>query len=360
MFPNTVEREEALLMEDLADETMRDFHLNYDEHLKPYIYQTIDSVEREIVESHVEICSDCREDLRDLLQFHEELEREKEIRELSKPRFWTTVSEWFSAPNHKAVWLAFASIFVLSGAFLIWFFVSPAANEIVQNPTNTNDLPINQTAPNIVQTPTINQNAPKMNLTNLSENKNQNTNETPKEIEMAALVLPKFLNELRINENETLRGNNDLPTQKIAVIAPNGKVIRGSSPILSWRNVPTAENYEVSVFDNDFNKIATTENLKGNSWRVPNLTKGKIYQWQVSAKSTDGKQNYLGQSKFYIVSERDEAKINRAQNSLERGRAFAEAGLLREAENEFRQYLKQNPNSENARKFLRQVEQAQR
>lgn len=363
MFPNIVEREEALLLEDLADETLRDFHLNYDEHLKPYIYETIDAVEREIVESHVEICSDCREDLRDLLQFHEELEREKEIRELSKPRFWSQVSEWFSAPNRKAVWLAFASIFVLGGAFLVWFFVSPTTNEIVQNPTNTNDFPINQTAPNIIQTPNVNQTVPKMNSTNSVENKNQNTNELPKEIEMAALVLPNFLNELRLNENDTLRGNNDLPTQKIVVIAPNGNVIRTSTPVLSWKNIPNIENYEVSIFDNDFNKIAETENLKGNSWRVPNLTKGKIYQWEVSAKSisADGKtQNYLGQGKFYIVSQTDENKINQARNSLERGKAFAEAGLLREAENEFRQFLKQNPNSENTKNFLRQIKQAQR
>ncbi len=359
MFPNIVEREEALLLEDLHDETMRDFHLNYDEHLKPFIYGTIDAVDREIVESHVEICAECREDLRDLLTFHEELEREKKISELTKPHFWATVFEWFSAPNRKAVWLALASIIVLVGAGLVWFFVSRTANEIVQNPTNTADLPIIQTAPNIVQTPTINQNTPKMNV-NSAENLNRNTNETPKEIEMAALVLPKFLNDLRINENETLRGNDDLPTRKIAVISPNGTVIRESSPVLSWKNVADVQDFEVSVFDNNFNRIAKIENVKGNSWRIPNLAKGKIYQWQVTAKSVlaDGKtQNYLGQGKFYIVSQTDENRINQAKNSLERGKAFAEAGLLREAADEFRKYLKENPNSENAKKFLRQVGQ---
>lgn len=361
MFPNIAETEEALLLEDLRKEVLNDFHLNYDEHLKPYIYETIDKVDKEIVESHVEVCMTCREDLRDLLQFHEELEREKEIRELSKAHWWSNIADWFSAPNRKMVWLAFASIVLIAGATIIWFFVSRPANEIAENPTNSGNFQNNQTAPSFNENRAVidsnqNVNAPKVNQTvapDLPE----------KEIEMAALVLPKFLNNLRINESETLRGNNDSETQKIAVIAPNGNVIRDSSPVLSWKSVPNVENYEVAVFDNDFNRIAKIENVKGNSRRVSNLAKGKIYQWQVTAKtvSADGKTtNFLGQGKFYIVSQTDENKINQAKDALERGRAFAEAGLLREAAFEFRKYLKENPNSENAKKFLRQVEQAQR
>ena len=41
----------------------------------------------------------------------------------------------------------------------------------------------------------------------------------------------------------------------------------------------------------------------------------------------------------------------------DQARAFAEAGLLREAAEEFRKYLKENPNSENAKNFLRQLGQ---
>ncbi|CAN5800075.1 hypothetical protein BH20ACI4_BH20ACI4_01520 [soil metagenome] len=363
MFPKIAEREEALLIEDLQADVKDDFHLNYDEHLKPFIYETISAIDKEIVESHVEVCAVCREDLRDLLNFHRELEQEKEIREFSKSGFWATVSNWFSTPNRKAVWLTFASVMILVSAGLVWFFALRPANEIVQTPANSGENAKNQTVPIVNQMPIeTNQNAntPK---TNQSNAQNQNADLPEKVIEMAALVLPKFLNDLRINESETLRGNNDSETQKIAVISPNGKVIRDSSPILSWQNVANIETYEVTVFDENDNRIAKIESVKNNSWRVANLPKGKIYQWQVSAKkvSKDGKTtNYLGKGKFYIVGERDENKIIQAQNALEKGKAFAEAGLLTEAETEFRQYLKQNPNSENAKKFLRQVQQAQR
>lgn len=366
MFPNISERYEALFLEEMQNDVLNDFHLNYDEHLKPYIYETIDAVDREIVESHVEICAECREDLRDLLQFHRELEQEKEIRELSKPHWWQNLTEWFSASSRKTVWLAFASILILIGAGLIWFFVSNSNNEVTQNQQNqpdTFELPVNETAPNLENSAAqTNQNAD-LPKTNQSKTVNREQDLPKKEIEMANLVIPKFLDELRINEDGTLRGKGELPTKKISVIEPNGTVIRSSSPVLRWENVPNAESYEVSIFDNDFNRITKIENIKGTSQRIANLARGKIYQWQVSAKTVtaDGKtQNYLGQGKFYIVSQQDENKINQAKNSLERGRAFAEAGLLTEAANEFRTYLKENPDSENAKKFLRQVEQAQK
>lgn len=364
MFPNIAEREESFLIEDLRDELADDFHLNYDEYLKPFIYETISAVDKEIVESHVEVCAVCREDLRDLLSFHRELAQEKEIRELSKANWWTNLTDWISAPNHKAIWLAFASIILIIGAGLIWFFVSRSSNEVVQNPANSGNFQTNQIAPNTNSNETVieaNQNAnlPKTN----SNTANQNTDLPQKEVEMASLVFPKALNNLRFNESETLRGNDDGETQKISAISPNGKVIRSSSPVLAWQNVPNLQTFEVTIFDNDFNRVAKSDAVSGNSWRVPSLAKGKIYQWQVTGKavSADGKTtNYLGQGKFYIVSERDENRINQAKNALEKGRAFAEAGLLTEAAGEFRKYLKENPNSENAKKFLRQIEQAQR
>lgn len=361
MFPNIVGREEMLFLQDLSEETTQEFHLNYDEHLKPYIYETINAVDREIVESHVGICMMCREDLRDILQFHDELEREKEIRELSKSGFWTQVSDWFAAPNRKAVWLALTAILITFSVSLIWFFMPRSTVEVVQDQTNSNTLLITENVENLPLENKLphNQNT-ELQKKNQTNSVNQNSDLPEKEIEMASLILPNVLNDLRINESATLRGNEDLPTQKIKVISPNGNVIRNSSPVLSWTSAANVENYEVSIFDNDFNRISKIEDIKVSSWRVSNLKKGKIYQWQVSAKTVlaDGKtQNFLGQGKFYIVSQQDENKINQAKNALERGKAFAEAGLLSEAANEFRKYLKENPNSENAKKFLRQINQ---
>jgi hypothetical protein len=175
--------------------------------------------------------------------------------------------------------------------------------------------------------------------------------------------LPKFLNHLQPKENEPVRGDNALPAQKIPVISPTSQVIRDSSPVLNWQKIPNIESYEVTIFDEKDNRIAKVENIKGSSWRVPPLTKGKMYQWQVFGKivSKDNKTtHFIGQGKFYIVSKRDENRIAQAKTGLEHGKALAEAGLLREATETIRQYLRQNPNSETAKRFLRQIEQFQK
>jgi hypothetical protein len=379
MLPNLGIAETEMLFNALKENPADEFHLNYDEHLQPYVYQTIDAVTHEIVESHVEICAECREDLRDLLSFHESLETDRQLREATRKSWWTDLAKWLNRPSPRQVWLAMAGILLFVGiAGFSWIYYFNQPKEIVQtqvNQENTN-LPKTTTA-QVNQNLAVNTNQNK-ELTNQNKAlptpaatikpspanaENQSASELPEEPKMANLVLPKFLKDLRINEAGVLLGNNDSPTQQISVISPNTQVIRDSSPVLSWKSAPNVENYEVAVFDEDDNRLAKAENFKGNLWRVPKLAKGKIYQWQVTGKavSADGQiTNFLGKGRFYVVSQRDESRIAQAKNALERGKAFAEAGLLKEATNEFRQYLKQNPNSENAKKFLRQVEQAQK
>ena len=71
------------------------------------------------------------------------------------------------------------------------------------------------------------------------------------------------------------------------------------------------------------------------------------------------------QAKFRVL---DQAKANELANArrahssshLTLGLLYADAGLLREAEQEFRLVLKANPNSELARNLLRQVQSLRR
>lgn len=362
MFPNIAQAEADLLLMDLSKENKDEFHLNYEEYLKPFIYGTINSVDKEIVESHVEVCAVCREDLRDLLNFHQELEREKEIQQLIKTGWWANLTSWFSQPNPKMVWLALAIILIFAGVGLIWSFLRKPAVEIAQEPDNPINIQ-NSANENVNLNLNLNQKTNTPTPDSDKTNNNQNKVASSKEPELANLVLPKFLNHLQPKENEPVRGDNALPAQKIPVISPTSQVIRDSSPVLNWQKIPNIESYEVTIFDEKDNRIAKVENIKGSSWRVPPLTKGKMYQWQVFGKivSKDNKTtHFIGQGKFYIVSKRDENRIAQAKTGLEHGKALAEAGLLREATETIRQYLRQNPNSETAKRFLRQIEQFQK
>jgi hypothetical protein len=90
-----------------------------------------------------------------------------------------------------------------------------------------------------------------------------------------------------------------------------------------------------------------------------------VYSWQVKALR-DGAEITsprppAPQAKFRILDQAKASEISRAKRSygsshLVLGMLYADAGLLREAEQEFRFLLKANPNSEIARKLFRQAQ----
>jgi hypothetical protein len=125
-----------------------------------------------------------------------------------------------------------------------------------------------------------------------------------------------------------------------------------------------ATGYVVEVYDEKFNPVVVSPQLTGLTWTTT-LPRGKVYSWQVKATSDSGETTSprppAPQAKFRIV---DQAKANEIANArrsypsshLTLGLLYAEAGLLREAEQEFRQVQKANPNSDLARNLLRQVQ----
>jgi hypothetical protein len=337
------------------------FHLDYDEHLRPYIDETNNEIDREIIESHLENCSSCSHQVRDLREFKESLELKKlkqEIAEKAKESVWTKLGGWFMV-NTK--FLAFASLLIALGIFGLFAFFN-SGNQIIEvkNLPNTNvavPIQIPTATPAIkVVTPTpivetnINKPTPTVKNVNVATPMPIPTI-TPQRIELAELKLPNYLKDLR-TKPDNLRGNNDGKSENITIISPNGKVIRETSPTLNFTKVEGVESYEISVYDGATQIKKDT--ISTNSWQIPvNLPKGKLYEWQVFAKSGD--KNYLGQGKFYLVSQADENKIRQAKDSLQRGKAFAEAGLLDEAKRQFLQYLKQNPSSQTVKKSLQQI-----
>ncbi|MCP9494825.1 MAG: zf-HC2 domain-containing protein [Pyrinomonadaceae bacterium MAG19_C2-C3] len=62
-----------LTLEDDALSVEEDFHLDYEEHLAPYVDGTADEIDCEIVETHTEMCAVCAEGLRELFALKEEM-----------------------------------------------------------------------------------------------------------------------------------------------------------------------------------------------------------------------------------------------------------------------------------------------
>jgi hypothetical protein len=350
---------------DAIDENSSDFHLDYDEHLRPYIDGKINEVDREIIESHLQFCALCLHQVRDLREFKQSLELQSLKDKLAKEEQESLLTKFGNWLNEYSKILTFAGLLVVFGLLGLWAFLN-FRDQTKQLTKNENQIANNNPINSILQetpdpTPLSSAN---INVNSNANNKNNNANVTKPhtntvideklpENELATLILPEYLKDLRLKPRN-VRSPADLKTEIIRIISPNGKVIREESPLLNWTKIKGVQNYEISISDENLNELKK-EIVSVNQWRVPlNLTKGGFFNWQVSAQS-DNKE-YLGKGKFYVISQASKARINQAKDSLERGKAFAEAGLLDEAKIEFRQYLKQNPSSQTARKLLQKVE----
>ncbi|MGH9945390.1 MAG: tetratricopeptide repeat protein [Pyrinomonadaceae bacterium] len=160
--------------------------------------------------------------------------------------------------------------------------------------------------------------------------------------------------------------STDEQSSEFSVIEPVGKVVLTDRPTFRWLPMEGATGYVVEVYDDKFNLITTSPQLTDHLWATPQtLPRGKVYAWQVKA-SKDGEEITsprppAPQARFRILDgakANELAKAKRAYPSshLTLGLLYAEAGLLKEAEQELRLLQKANPDSEIARRLLRQVQ----
>ena len=164
--------------------------------------------------------------------------------------------------------------------------------------------------------------------------------------------------------SSTLMGSNNQP--EFLVLEPSGSVSLTDRPAFRWSEMEGATGYVVEVYDDQFKLAASSPQLTNRSWTIPQpLPRGKVYSWQVKAIK-DGQEITwprppAPQAKFRILDQSKANELARARRAyssshLTLGLLYADAGLLREAEHEFRLLLRANPNSPLARTLLRQVQ----
>jgi predicted anti-sigma-YlaC factor YlaD len=164
--------------------------------------------------------------------------------------------------------------------------------------------------------------------------------------------------------SSALMGSNNQP-REFAVVEPVGEVVLSNRPSFRWSAMEGASAYVVEVYDDQFKLVASSPQLTERAWTTTALARGKVYTWQVKA-TKDGAEVTsphppAPQAKFRVLDQakaNEIAKAKRAYGSshLTLGLLYADAGLLREAEQEFRLLRRANPNSEIARNLLRQVQ----
>lgn len=174
--------------------------------------------------------------------------------------------------------------------------------------------------------------------------------------------LPPSLRELRGGQSGTLMGD---ARTGFKLLTPVGVVIESDQPSLRWSVLEGAASYTVTIYDSSLTEVIASGPLTTTQWAVPTaLARGRTYVWQVRAVKDGGevvapppagsriKFKVLEQAK---VEEVERARRSHAKSHLVMGLVYAEAGLLDEAAREFDALLRNNPQSPIARRLLQNV-----
>jgi hypothetical protein len=161
------------------------------------------------------------------------------------------------------------------------------------------------------------------------------------------------------------RGDGGVWRVEFSVIEPVGVVTLSDRPTFRWSQLNGATGYVVEVYDERFNLAAASPQITDHSWTAPRqLKRGGIYYWQVKAlkegRELKSPRPPAPQAKFRVLdaaraNELAQARRAYASSRLTLGLLYAQAGLLYEAEREFRALQEANPNSELAHRLLKQV-----
>jgi hypothetical protein len=379
------------LRNDLLGQTQTD-HLTYEE-LAGTVDHALSEVDREIIESHLEICLHCAAELADLRAFKAELTTYPEIER--RPAHASTLREriigYLRAPSYRI------PIQVAAAATVVLLCVSMAMLLLRKDPA---DLHPEVSELQHVEAPAPPSVPPSVPVDEGTANGSQTPSQNPAEI---AEAINNGRSVVAIDKDGNVTGLDSLPPAYqrevktalknkrvetppeirgligrtgalmgsagggpgFSLLGPIGTSVRAEKPTFRWKPLAGATSYVVTVYDSSFNKVASSEAQPGTEWTpVSSLKRGETYSWQVTAIK-DGKEIIspappAPAAKFKSIDasrarELDRAKRMYADSHLVLGVLYQRAGLLDDAEREFKAVYASNPKSQIARKLLTDV-----
>lgn len=360
-------------------------HLTMDQ-TAAYVERSLSGDELLMVDDHLAHCEQCVLAVADLREFRNEIapSLDREFQPATVPAPVQTSSRgWFSsllAPFRVAPVPAFggaavAIILLAVIGWLIWRTPQTQEPQIAVTPSPSSQPSIPAASPQPEEAPVVAQ---------LNDGANVLTLDQQGKLSGADQLPPNYQNRLRkalssgrIEKSSQLQGltrppsslmGSDNQTGEFSVIEPLGNVLLTDRATFRWSAMEGATGYVVEVYDEKFTPAAASPELTDLTWTTT-LPRGHVYSWQVKAIK-DGQETMsprppAPQAKFRVL---DQAKANELANArraygsshLTLGLLYADAGLLREAEQEFRLLQKANPDSELARNLLRQIQSLRR
>jgi hypothetical protein len=361
------------------------FHLDYEQHLEPYVDGKANDIDREIVDSHVAVCSKCADDLKDLLAFKEQpvAASTGDARTSSLWKQW--LPQWAFLSSPVLATAAVIAVFVLAIVVLLWTKYPTSRQAQTGSPEPDKQrpaLPKEQPSP--------------------ASTEHGADRPTPPRAE-PLIVLNDAGREVTVNQHGQLEGLRDLPSDlkesirkalatrqlgaspaltgwstgagilrgelekqsTFAPLEPTDVVIETDRPMFRWRALAAALQYVVTIYDAKLRQVASSGPVTGTEWTTPNpLKRGVTYSWQISALK-DGQtvvtpKPPLPEARFRILDQIAVAALAKLKESagnshLAMGVFYWKHGLIEESQREFQALAKANPNSPAVRELLASI-----
>ena len=354
------------------------FHLSNAD-LRDYASGSADKANRIICESHLDVCEQCKQELR-LLSGRDLTESQQPP--ISREQFvWLRPAWWANSPMRMAAAIGLIGLLAF-GVLLIWRRPSaPAPGQLTSNhpreapgisaPVDTGK----ESSPAVPDTsqPSIviqlKDNGKEIGLDHqgrlvgVSELDEATQRLVKSALAGEPLAKPKVLAELTSPRIELL---GESAENSFQLISPLGKIITETRPTLSWKRMNGATTYVASLFDSKFNLVTRSAPLSQPAWTVSiPLQRGQNYFWEVAALK-EGKEFVVPvapapRAQFKIL---EADKLSALQNlrrqkptsRLALGLTYARFGMVKDAEAEFQRLLKDNPDSAVAKRLLHTVQ----
>ncbi len=351
-------------------------HLSYEE-LAAYVDEKLSGIQREAVESHLEICRMCDAELQDLRAFSLEVAALPPEQSPAPPVPHAPTRSWRRQLMESLTvrWpvLAGASVVLLLIAALFYSqlrvgrqtppviaTVSPTSAPsspspaVVEGGELTGALALNDGGGRVI----LDQEGRLIAQHPLPPAYEQMI----KRALTTGRVETPDLAGLNVKTGSLMGGGENAPFK---LLEPVAKVIESNQPDFRWQPLAGAASYTVTVYDADFNRMMTSPLLTGTEWRPPQtLPRGAIYSWQVKAMK-DGREVVVPEppapeAKFMVLEQAKAEELARARRQftgshLTLGLLYAQAGIQDKAAQELQALVDANQASPVARRLLRSV-----
>ena len=356
---------------------LQGWHLEGEE-LAAYLEGRMDDLDFECATLHLEECSSCMEKTSAAFEHSIEYPRLSRSARRSHALTWSRYLPSVQSISSPRLHLAFAAVLVIALVLTLWVLLQPkpASPQVADSSpeeTVSPDPSPQQPTPPIQIGPGARSNtghgvdgsnSNRMYANANSEMREGKSQQDAMERVLIAsnLVMPPAIEMLDRTPSITVRGTQ-ASIQFFTIVRPFATVVGNDRPTFSWNALDGATIYTVSVFDADLHLIKTSEPLNETHWLMPDhLERGIVYTWTVTALK-DGQEIIApappARAEFKILEMAELIKLNRRLSRTAshptRGILYAEAGLLDEAEKEFKSHFELRPADERMKQLLETV-----